>query len=76
MQSIANGKDEVIHFLQNDSLRLTNEQSGVYALMRDDAGQLVLVIEGFTFFGQGTLSLSGNQLRIVNGRAIKNEKPS
>jgi hypothetical protein len=76
MKTLAQGKDEVLHFLQHEALRRTNEQQGGYTLAEDDAGQLVLFIEGFTFLGSGTISLGGNLLHVTAGSVMKAQKPS
>jgi hypothetical protein len=76
MQPIASGKIDVIAFLENECLKRTNEQSGEYQLLRDDAGQLILFIEGFAFIGQGTISLGGNLLSVADGSTTRVEKPS
>jgi hypothetical protein len=56
MRTIAEGKDAVLTFLENEALKRTNEKQGVYQLMRDDANDLVLFIVGHTFVGSGTVS--------------------
>jgi hypothetical protein len=76
MRILAQGKDDVLRFLENEALRRTNEQQGVYTLAEDDAGQLVLFIEGFTFLGSGTVSLGGNLLQVNWGSVMKAQKPS
>ena len=40
MQTIAQGKEAVLDFLEDHALAATNEQPGVYRLFRDDAGNL------------------------------------
>ncbi len=76
MQTIAQDKTAVLSFLENDTLRRTNEQAGVYLLARDDAGNLFLPIEGFTFLGFGTVSIGGQILDVVEGRVITVRRPS
>jgi hypothetical protein len=76
MNVIAQGKDSVLHFLENEALRRTNETPGEFVLYRDDAGQLVLTLHGLTFFGTGSLSLSGNLLSFDDGLLVKAKKPS
>ena len=44
--------------------------------MRDDAGNIVLFLEGFTFIGAGTVSLGGRVLDVVDGRVVKMQHPS
>jgi hypothetical protein len=51
MRTIIEGKDAVLNFLKNESLKHTNEKQGVYQLVRDDGNNLVLFIEGFTLIG-------------------------
>jgi hypothetical protein len=76
MQEIAQGKEAVLEFLENEALKRTNEQPGVYMSMRDDANQLVLYCSGFTFIGSGTVSLGGNLMNVVDGRLVELQKPS
>jgi hypothetical protein len=76
MQTIVEGKSEVLSFLQNEALRRTDEKPGVYSLVRDDAGYLILFIEGFTFVGFGTVSVGGRLLDVVDGRIAKMQTPS
>jgi len=76
MKILAQDKDDVLHFLQNEALRRTNDQLGVYTLAEDDAGQLVLFIEGFTLLGSGTVSLGGDLLHVTGGSVMKAQKPS
>ena len=70
MQTIAQGKDAVLEILENDSLRRTDEEPGVYMLQRDDLGNLVFYLAGFTFIGSGTVSLGGNLLNVIDGRLV------
>jgi hypothetical protein len=76
MKPMIQGKDEVLAFLENETLRVTNEKPGVYSLYRDDSETLVLTIGGFSFIGTGTISLSGNLLNVLDGRVMKSGKPS
>lgn len=76
MQEIAQGKEAVLDFLENESLKITNEKPGEYMSMRDDANQLVLFLSGYTFIGCGTVSLDGNLLNVIDGRLITLQKPS
>lgn len=76
MKPLIDGKDEVLAFLENEALRLSDENPGLYNLYRDDGGNLILTIAGFSFIGAGTISLSGNLLSVVNGRIAKANKPS
>jgi len=76
MQTIAQGKEAVLDFLEDHALAATNEQPGVYRLFRDDAGNLVLSFAGHTFIGSGTVSLNGNLLDVLDGRILKLNKPS
>jgi hypothetical protein len=76
MRTLAEGKEAVLHYLENEALGRTNEQSGVYMLQRDDAGNLVLHFAGFTFIGSGTVSIGGNLLDVTDGLVIKFQKPS
>ena len=76
MQTIAEGKSEVLHFLEDRALSDTNENPGIYRLIRDDSGALVLFIEGWTFVGAGTVSLGGNMLTVLDGRVSQARKPS
>jgi hypothetical protein len=76
MQTIAEGKADVLRFLENETLTGTNEKPGVYSLVRDDANNLILFIEGFTFVGFGTVSLGGRVLEVANGRVVKMHHPS
>lgn len=76
MQTIAEGKSDVLSFLEHEALRRTDEEPGVYSLVRDDAGNLVLFIEGFTFVGFGTVSLDGRLLAVADGRVIEVQQPS
>ena len=76
MKVLIEGKDAVLAFLENETLRLTNETPGVYLLQRDDSNNLILSIAGFTFIGSGTISVNGNLLQLVDGRLMKVGKPS
>jgi acetyltransferase-like isoleucine patch superfamily enzyme len=76
MRTIAEGKDAVLNFLENETLKRTDEKPGVYQLVRDDANNLVLFIEGFSFIGSGTVSINGNLLTVADGRVINLQKPS
>ena len=76
MQTIAEGKADVLSFLENEALRRTDEKPGAYRLVRDDAGNLVLFLEGFTFIGAGTVSLGGRVLNVADGRVVKIQNPS
>jgi hypothetical protein len=76
MQTIVQGKYAVLEHLENEAIRCTNEEPGVYMLQRDDAGNLVLYLAGFTFIGSGTVSLGGNLLEVIDGRLVKIQKPS
>jgi hypothetical protein len=76
MRTIVEGKDAVLNFLENESLKYTNEKQGVYQLVRDDANNLVLFIEGFTFIGVGSVSIGGNLLNVDDGRVVNLQKPS
>jgi hypothetical protein len=76
MKPLIQGKDAVLAFLENETLRVTNEKPGVYSLYRDDGETLVLTVGGFSFIGTGTISLSGNLLKVVDGRVMKASKPS
>jgi hypothetical protein len=76
MQTIAQGKADVLSFLENEALRRTDEKPGVYSLLRDDGGNLVLFLEGFTFIGAGTVSLGGRVLDVADGHVVKMQHPS
>lgn len=76
MQTLAQGKEAVLDFLENTALTTTNEQPCIYALQRDDAGNLVLFFSGYAFIGAGTISVSGNLLDVADGRVIRASKPS
>ncbi|MGA3071299.1 MAG: hypothetical protein ABSD43_13910 [Terracidiphilus sp.] len=76
MQTIAEGRLDVLSFLENEALRRTDEKPGVYSLVRDDSGNLILFIEGFTFVGFGTVSIGGHMLDVVDGRVVKAQRPS
>jgi len=76
MQTIAKGKEGVLNYLEDRSLAATDEVLGEYVLFRDDAGNLVLSFAGHTFFGAGTISLSGKLLEVVEGRLCNIKKPS
>jgi hypothetical protein len=76
MQTIVQGKYDVLEHLENEALKRTNENPGVYMLQRDDAGNLVLFLAGFTFIGSGTVSLGGNLLDVIDGQLVKIQKPS
>lgn len=76
MQTIAEGRLDVLGFLENEALRRTDEKPGVYSLVRDDAGNLILFIEGFTFVGFGTVSIGGNILNVVDGCVVRAPRPS
>jgi len=54
-------------YLEKEALKRSGGKPGVYSLERDDAGNLVAVIEGHSFIGSGTVSLGGNRLLIVDG---------
>jgi hypothetical protein len=76
MRTIAEGKDAVLSFLENEALKRTDEKPGVCQLVRDDANNLVLFMEGFTFIGSGTVSIGGNLLNVADGRVVNLQKPS
>jgi hypothetical protein len=76
MKTLAEGKEAVLDFLENETLKRTNEKPGVYMSQRDDAGNLVLFFAGFTFIGSGSVSLSGNLLVVVDGSVVRSQKPS
>lgn len=76
MQTLAEGKQAVLDFLENEALRRNDEKLGVYMLQRDDAGNLVLVCAGLSFIGSGTVSLGGNLLTLVDGLMVRAQKPS
>ena len=76
MRTIVEGKDAVLNFLENEALKRTDEKPGVCQLVRDDADNLVLFFEGFTFIGSGTVSLGGNLLNVADGRIVTHQKPS
>ncbi len=69
------GKYDVLECPENESLTHTNENPGVYALQRDDDGNLVLFLAGHAFIGSGTVSLGGNLLDVINGQVVKIQKP-
>ena len=76
MQTVAEGKSAVLNFLENEALQRTDEKPGVYSLVRDDVGNLILHIEGFTFVGCGTVSLGGRILDVKDGVIVKMQVPS
>lgn len=75
MQTIAQGKDAVLNYLEN-ALKDINKDPGAYMLQRDDAGNLVLFFAGLTFICSGTVYFSGNLLDVLDGRMHKLQKPS
>ena len=76
MQTVVQGKEAVLEFLENDTLKVTNEQPGIYILQRDDAGILVLFFDGHAFIGSGSISAGGTLLDVVDGRVVKTQRPS
>jgi hypothetical protein len=76
MTTIVHGKEAVLEHLENEALKRTNENPGVYALQRDDAGNLVLYFAGHVFIGSGTISFSGTLLDVIEARVVKLQKPS
>ena len=76
MQTIVEGKHDVLAFLENESLKRTNEQPGIYRLWRDDAGRLILSVEGFTFVGLGEITLGKTILKVQDGVVQEIQKPS
>jgi hypothetical protein len=76
MKTLVQGKEAVLRFLEDETLRRTNEKPGIYALLRDEAEQLILTIEGFTFIGSGTVTLGGNTLQVLDGSIMAAKMPS
>jgi hypothetical protein len=76
METIVQGKEAVLEHLENEALTRTNEKPGIYALQRDDAGNLVLYFAGHVFIGSGTISLGGTLLDVIEARVVKVRKPS
>jgi hypothetical protein len=76
MQTVAEGKSDVLSFLENEALRRNEENPGVSKLFRDDLGNLILFIEGFTFVGSGVVSIGGHLLDVVDGLVVKAQRPS
>lgn len=74
MQTIAEGKEAVLDYLESEALKRTDGKPGQYRLEQDDTGNLVAFIAGYSFIGSGTFSLS-SRVHVVNGIVVDIQKP-
>src|SRR5947209_6037661 len=75
MTTIAEGKDEVLAYLERESENIAG-QPGVYRLVKDDAGNLVALIAGRSFLGTGSYALAGSRMVVVDGLVVNMQPPS
>ena len=73
MVTVAQGRDEVLAYLENESEK-TAEKPGVYLLLKDDSGTLIAIIAGRSFIGTGFYSLGGNRMLVEDGRVVHLQK--
>ena len=73
METLAEGKDAVIEYLEKDAQRIAG-QPGVYRLVRDDYGNLIAFIAGRSFLGTGTYLIGGNRMIVVDGLVVQLEE--
>jgi hypothetical protein len=69
MTTIAEGKDAVLAYLEQESRNIAG-QPGVYRLVKDDSGNLVAFIAGRSFVGTGSYSISGNRMVVIDGLVV------
>lgn len=70
METLAEGKEAVLEFLENEARRIAG-QPGVYQLLRDDSGSLIAFIAGRSFLGTGSYSIGGKRMIIVDGLVVQ-----
>jgi hypothetical protein len=73
VETLAEGKEAVLEYLEKDAQRLAG-QPGVYRLVRDDSGNLIAFIAGRSFLGTGTYSVGGNRMIVVDGLIVQLEQ--
>jgi hypothetical protein len=54
MVTVAQGRDEVLAYLEDESEK-TAGKPGVYMLLKDDSGTLIAIIAGRSFYRNGLL---------------------
>jgi hypothetical protein len=70
METLAEGKDAVLGFLEKDAERIAG-QPGEHRLVRDDSGNLIAFIAGRSFLGTGSYSVGGKRLLVVDGLVVQ-----
>ena len=73
METLAEGKEAVLEYLEKDAQRIA-EQPGVYRLVRDDSGNVTAFIAGRSFLGTGTYSIGGNRMIVVDRLIVQLEQ--
>lgn len=74
MKVLAEGKDNVIAYLEDDAQRRTGGPTGIYRLEQHDNGDLVLFLAGHAF--SGTFVYMGGKdqnsmLKVVGGIVVE-----
>jgi hypothetical protein len=69
MTSIAEGKEAVLAYLEQESRKIAGEP-GVYRLVKDDSGNLVAFIAGRSFVGTGSYAIEGNRMVVIDGLVV------
>lgn len=70
METLAEGKEAVLEFLEKDAQRIAG-RPGVYRLVRDDSGNLIAFIAGRSFLGTGSYSVGGKRMIVVDGLIVE-----
>jgi hypothetical protein len=70
MTTIAEGKEAVLSYLEEESQKISGKP-GIYMLLKDDAGNLVAFIAGRSLVGAGTYSMGGKRMMVVDGLVVQ-----
>lgn len=76
MKVLANGKNEVLTFLEKQTASRLGKVQGEYMLVEDNNGKLVVFLAGHPFVGDGTIELGDTKIEVADGLAMTLKKQS
>lgn len=69
MTTVAEGKEAVLAYLEQEAENIAGQPGG-YRLLKDDSGNLIAFIAGRSLMGTGSYSLDGNRFVVVDGLIV------